>query len=51
MDEISIRDAQDGDSEFDAQDGDTEFIAQTLRHMVADMARHGGHAPAADDAA
>jgi GNAT superfamily N-acetyltransferase len=42
MDEIIVRDATQGEA---------GTIMQMIRHMVADMADHGGYAPAADDAA
>jgi GNAT superfamily N-acetyltransferase len=42
MSEITVRDATPGEA---------STIMQMIRHMVADMANHGGYAPAADDAA
>jgi ribosomal protein S18 acetylase RimI-like enzyme len=42
MDNITIRDARDGEA---------AFIVQMIRNMVMDMARHGGNAPATDNAA
>jgi ribosomal protein S18 acetylase RimI-like enzyme len=40
----------DGMTIRDAGPADANVIAQLVRRMVADMASHGGHAPALDDA-
>jgi ribosomal protein S18 acetylase RimI-like enzyme len=42
MDNVVIRDARQDDA---------DTIVQMIRRMVTDMASHGGHAPATDDAA
>jgi hypothetical protein len=42
MDEIAVRDARHDEA---------RFIVQMIRHMVTDMADHGGHFPATDAAA